>query len=173
MMCDDCELETGTDGNHATDGDCMRAVIVEIEKLREQLAIVQKMNDDNVKMRVVYLTEKQKAELRNSELLEVVRLCAKWVGKVPRLSDEYLEERVAITRAMEVLSGHFTDKQECSACYGTGNVTEGGLNVACRACGGKQKSVADAVKLVDGWAKQDAENCEQCGGGPCDGPKPE
>jgi hypothetical protein len=37
MICDDCGLETGTNGNHATDSFCMEAQAAELELFRTAL----------------------------------------------------------------------------------------------------------------------------------------
>lgn len=40
MDCDDCGIETGTDGNHTTDAECMAALLAELLVEREGTRLV-------------------------------------------------------------------------------------------------------------------------------------
>lgn len=37
MICDDCDIETGNEGNHATDAECMAALILERGRYKMEL----------------------------------------------------------------------------------------------------------------------------------------
>lgn len=46
MICDDCDLETGTKGNHATDAECMAALTAENVRLKDAIAKIVKDRKD-------------------------------------------------------------------------------------------------------------------------------